>query len=110
MERVCQNIYHAPKQARNKTGRAYTELFRTGTCMTYLAVCFYIKGMDPGTDLRGTGLLGLMQILYFVMDSRTLPLARDVFKLSQHESQACPSLFNSDSGLVFIYLLNFRER
>uniref|UniRef100_A0A8C3RRC5 ELMO domain containing 3 n=1 Tax=Chelydra serpentina TaxID=8475 RepID=A0A8C3RRC5_CHESE len=62
------------------------------------------QGMDPGTDLRGTGLLGLMQILYFVMDSRTLPLARDVFKLSQHESQACPSLFNSDAELVFIYL------
>ncbi|XP_043392464.1 ELMO domain-containing protein 3 isoform X3 [Chelonia mydas] len=48
------------------------------------------QGMDPGTDLRGTGLLGLMQILYFVMDSRTLPLARDVFKLSQHESQNFP--------------------
>ncbi|XP_073181546.1 ELMO domain-containing protein 3 isoform X3 [Lepidochelys kempii] len=46
--------------------------------------------MDPGTDLRGTGLLGLMQILYFVMDSQTLPLARDVFKLSQHESQNFP--------------------
>ncbi|XP_032629299.1 ELMO domain-containing protein 3 [Chelonoidis abingdonii] len=48
------------------------------------------QGMDPGTDLRGTGLLGLMQILYFVMDSRTLPLARDVFKLSHHESQNFP--------------------
>ncbi|XP_067401898.1 ELMO domain-containing protein 3 isoform X2 [Emydura macquarii macquarii] len=48
------------------------------------------QGMDPGTDLRGTGLLGLMQTLYFVMDSRTLPLARDIFKLSQHESQNFP--------------------
>ncbi|XP_042715230.2 ELMO domain-containing protein 3 isoform X1 [Chrysemys picta bellii] len=48
------------------------------------------QGLDPGTDLRGTGLLGLMQILYFVMDSRILPLARDVFKLSQHESQNFP--------------------
>ncbi|XP_030407748.1 ELMO domain-containing protein 3 isoform X1 [Gopherus evgoodei] len=48
------------------------------------------QGMDPGTDLRGTGLFGLMQILYFVMDSRTLPLARDVFKLSHHESQNFP--------------------
>ncbi|XP_075767071.1 ELMO domain-containing protein 3 isoform X2 [Pelodiscus sinensis] len=48
------------------------------------------QGLDPGTDLRGTGLLGLMQILYFVMDSRTLPLARDIFKLSQHELQNFP--------------------
>uniref|UniRef100_A0A8C8VL92 ELMO domain containing 3 n=1 Tax=Pelusios castaneus TaxID=367368 RepID=A0A8C8VL92_9SAUR len=48
------------------------------------------QGMDPGTDLRGTGLFGLIQILYFVMDSRTLPLARDIFKLSQHELQNFP--------------------
>ncbi|XP_074837958.1 ELMO domain-containing protein 3 isoform X2 [Carettochelys insculpta] len=48
------------------------------------------QGMDPGTDLRGSGLLGLMQLLYFVMDSRTLPLARDIFKLSQHELQNFP--------------------
>uniref|UniRef100_A0A8D0HEI1 ELMO domain containing 3 n=1 Tax=Sphenodon punctatus TaxID=8508 RepID=A0A8D0HEI1_SPHPU len=48
------------------------------------------QGMDPGTDLRGTGMLGLMQILYLVMDSQTLPLARDIFKLSQHETQNFP--------------------
>ncbi|NXN75737.1 ELMD3 protein, partial [Himantopus himantopus] len=46
------------------------------------------QGADPGTDLRGTGMLGLMQILYFVMDSQTLPLAREIFQLSQHETQA----------------------
>ncbi|NXA23324.1 ELMD3 protein, partial [Ibidorhyncha struthersii] len=51
------------------------------------------QGADPGTDLRGTGMLGLMQILYFVMDSQTLPLAREIFQLSQHETQACPSPF-----------------
>lgn len=45
-------------------------------------------GADPGTDLRGTGMLGLMQILFFVLDSRTLPLAREIFQLSQHETQA----------------------
>lgn len=44
-------------------------------------------GADPGTDLRGTGMLGLMQILFFVLDSRTLPLAREIFQLSQHETQ-----------------------
>ncbi|NWU73796.1 ELMD3 protein, partial [Pterocles burchelli] len=49
------------------------------------------QGADPGTDLRGTGMLGLMQILHFVTDARTLPLAREIFKLSQHETQARPS-------------------
>ncbi|XP_009333367.1 PREDICTED: ELMO domain-containing protein 3, partial [Pygoscelis adeliae] len=48
------------------------------------------QGADPGTDLRGTGMLGLMQMLYFVMDSRTLPLAQEIFKLSQHETQNFP--------------------
>ncbi|KAJ6658672.1 hypothetical protein lerEdw1_019832 [Lerista edwardsae] len=48
------------------------------------------QGMDPGTDLRGTGLLGLMQTLYFVMDSRILPIAREIFKLSHHEVQNFP--------------------
>ncbi|XP_027766314.1 ELMO domain-containing protein 3-like, partial [Empidonax traillii] len=47
-------------------------------------------GVDPGTDLRGTGMLGLMQILFFVLDSRTLPLAREIFQLSQHETQNFP--------------------
>ncbi|XP_009989389.1 PREDICTED: LOW QUALITY PROTEIN: ELMO domain-containing protein 3, partial [Tauraco erythrolophus] len=45
---------------------------------------------DPGTDLRGTGMLGLMQMLYFVMDARTLPLAQEIFQLSQHETQNFP--------------------
>ncbi|XP_070621655.1 ELMO domain-containing protein 3 isoform X2 [Erythrolamprus reginae] len=48
------------------------------------------QGMDPGTDLRGTGLLGLMQALYFVMDSRILPVAQEIFKLSHHEVQNFP--------------------
>ncbi|XP_009481403.2 ELMO domain-containing protein 3 isoform X2 [Pelecanus crispus] len=48
------------------------------------------QGADPGTDLRGTGMLGLMQMLYFVMDSQTLPLAREIFKLSHHETQNFP--------------------
>ncbi|NXW62660.1 ELMD3 protein, partial [Eurystomus gularis] len=52
------------------------------------------QGADPGTDLRGTGMLGLMQMLFFVMDSQTLPLALDIFKLSQHETQAAAVLQN----------------
>ncbi|XP_056138720.1 ELMO domain-containing protein 3 [Lampris incognitus] len=48
------------------------------------------QGTDPATDLRGTGFLGLMHTLYFVMDPETLPLARDIYKLSQHPTQSFP--------------------
>ncbi|XP_046787755.1 ELMO domain-containing protein 3 isoform X8 [Gallus gallus] len=48
------------------------------------------QGADPGTDLRGTGMLGLMQMLYFVMDSQMLPLALEIFRLSQHKTQNFP--------------------
>ncbi|KAI8479785.1 ELMO domain-containing protein 3 [Branchiostoma belcheri] len=48
------------------------------------------QGSDPATDLRGTGFLGLMQVLYFVMEPRTLSLARDIYKLSLHETQNFP--------------------
>uniref|UniRef100_V9KUY9 ELMO domain-containing protein 3-like protein n=1 Tax=Callorhinchus milii TaxID=7868 RepID=V9KUY9_CALMI len=48
------------------------------------------QGLDPSTDLRGTGFLGLMHPLYMVMDLQTLPLARDIYKLSQHETQNFP--------------------
>lgn len=46
-------------------------------------------GSDPATDLRGTGFLGLMHTLYLVMDPETLPLARDIYRLSQHRTQVC---------------------
>lgn len=52
-----------------------------------LCMCVVCKGTDPGTDLRGTGFLGLMHALYFVMDPEILPLARDIYKLSQHPVQ-----------------------
>ncbi|XP_076859347.1 ELMO domain-containing protein 3 [Brachyhypopomus gauderio] len=48
------------------------------------------QGADPATDLRGTGLLGLMHALYFLMDPETLPLARDIYKMSQHPVQNFP--------------------
>lgn len=51
----------------------------------YFIVVF--AGTDPATDLRGTGFLGLMHTLYLVMDPETLPLARDIYKLSQHPTQ-----------------------
>ncbi|XP_026887667.2 ELMO domain-containing protein 3 isoform X1 [Electrophorus electricus] len=48
------------------------------------------QGTDPATDLRGTGLLGLMHALYLLMDPETLPLARDIYRLSQHPVQNFP--------------------
>lgn len=48
------------------------------------------QGHDPATDLRGTGFLGLMHTLYLVMDPETLPLARDIYRLSQHPVQNFP--------------------
>lgn len=48
------------------------------------------QGTDPATDLRGTGFLGLMHSLYFVMDPEMLPLARDIYKLSLHPTQNFP--------------------
>ncbi|XP_028852167.1 ELMO domain-containing protein 3 isoform X2 [Denticeps clupeoides] len=48
------------------------------------------QGSDPATDLRGTGFLGLMHVLYLVMDPETLPLARIIYRLSQHPIQNFP--------------------
>lgn len=48
------------------------------------------QGTDPATDLRGTGFLGLMHTLYLVMDPQTLPLARDIYRLSLHPTQNFP--------------------
>ncbi|XP_038609873.1 ELMO domain-containing protein 3 [Tachyglossus aculeatus] len=48
------------------------------------------QGADPGTDLRGAGFLALLHLLYLVMDSQTLLLARQIFRLSQHQVQHFP--------------------
>lgn len=64
-------------------------------------------GTDPATDLRGTGFLGLMHTLYFVMDPETLPLARDIYKLSQHPTQVSPAHKRANVfyfyGFLFIF-------
>jgi len=51
---------------------------------------FSVKGNDPATDLRGVGFLGLMQALYFLMTPELVPLARNIYKLSLHETQNFP--------------------
>jgi hypothetical protein len=48
------------------------------------------QGTDPVTDLRGTGFLGLVHLLYLLMDSKTYSLAAEIYKLSQDEVQNFP--------------------
>ncbi|KAM6234988.1 ELMO domain-containing protein 3 [Porphyrio hochstetteri] len=66
------------------------------------------QSSDPSTDLRGTGMLALMQMLFFVMDSQMLPLAREIFHLSQHETQNFPFCIMS-VNITHIVLRALRE-
>uniref|UniRef100_A0A0K2UWQ0 ELMO domaincontaining protein 3like [Latimeria chalumnae] n=1 Tax=Lepeophtheirus salmonis TaxID=72036 RepID=A0A0K2UWQ0_LEPSM len=50
------------------------------------------QGNDPATDLRGVGLLGLVQPLYLVMNSDYKRMALDFFQISMSESQNFPFL------------------
>jgi len=52
-----------------------------------------IAGMDPATDLRGAGMLGLMNLLYILKHPKTLALASDIYKLSLHPSQVSTLVF-----------------
>ncbi|XP_062933952.1 ELMO domain-containing protein 3 isoform X2 [Cynocephalus volans] len=45
------------------------------------------QGANPGTDLRGAGFLALLHLLYLVMDSKTLLMAQEIFRLSRHHIQ-----------------------
>ena len=53
------------------------------------------QGTDPSTDLRGVGLLGLVQPLFLLATPDTLPFAIDVYRISQSEAQA--SLFDQST-------------
>ncbi|XP_032869985.1 ELMO domain-containing protein 3 isoform X1 [Amblyraja radiata] len=77
--RVLQTIYKKLTGAKFDSARYGTHWEQLG-----------FQGEDPGTDLRGTGFLGLMHTLYMVMDLQTLPLARDIYKLSHHPTQNFP--------------------
>ncbi|KAL3863161.1 hypothetical protein ACJMK2_004930 [Sinanodonta woodiana] len=48
------------------------------------------QGTDPATDLRGCGLLGLVNLLYFLTDRKCRSIAHDVYKLSLHPTQNFP--------------------
>ena len=46
-----------------------------------------VVGQDPSTDLRGAGFLALLQLLHLVTDLKTQALARNIYRLSLHETQ-----------------------
>nr|CAD7446193.1 unnamed protein product [Timema bartmani] len=47
-------------------------------------------GNDPGTDLRGVGMFGLLQLLYLASSPHLMPLARDIYRVSLDEQQNFP--------------------
>lgn len=49
-----------------------------------------LQGTDPGTDLRGVGMLGLLQLLYLSNTPHLIPLARDIYRVSVDEQQNFP--------------------
>ncbi|XP_045834909.1 ELMO domain-containing protein 3 isoform X2 [Meles meles] len=51
---------------------------------------FQVTGANPATDLRGAGFLALLHLLYLVMDSKTLLMAQEIFRLSRHHIQQFP--------------------
>jgi len=50
------------------------------------------QGTDPGTDLRGVGILGLVHALYLCMSTEVLPLGQAIHSLSRDPRQEFPML------------------
>ena len=50
------------------------------------------QGSDPSTDLRGVGILGLVQAVYLVTTPEILPFTQDLYRLSRQEGQEFPLL------------------
>ncbi|CAG2182739.1 unnamed protein product, partial [Oppiella nova] len=48
------------------------------------------QGTDPATDLRGIGLLGLLQLLFLILSPETSQLCKDIYKLSLDTRQHFP--------------------
>ncbi|GIY47872.1 ELMO domain-containing protein 3 [Caerostris darwini] len=48
------------------------------------------QGVDPGTDLRGVGFLGLIHLLSLILNPTTADLAKEISLLSKHERQNFP--------------------
>ncbi|XP_042911995.1 ELMO domain-containing protein 3 isoform X2 [Parasteatoda tepidariorum] len=48
------------------------------------------QGIDPGTDLRGVGFLGLIHLLSFALNPATADLAKSISVLAKNEKQNFP--------------------
>ncbi|XP_060068530.1 uncharacterized protein LOC132548665 [Ylistrum balloti] len=48
------------------------------------------QGNDPSTDLRGTGILGLLNLVNLLRNPKRQSLAQDIYKLSLHPTQNFP--------------------
>ncbi|XP_067007043.1 ELMO domain-containing protein 3 isoform X2 [Anabrus simplex] len=48
------------------------------------------QGSDPGTDLRGVGMLGLLQLLYLSSTPQLSPLAKHIYRVSNDVIQNFP--------------------
>ncbi|KAK7021789.1 ELMO domain-containing protein 3 [Halocaridina rubra] len=66
------------------------------------------QGVDPATDLRGVGLLGLVQALHLLTQESVLPLARDIFHLSHDPHSQFPLMVLS-INVTRISLQTLRE-
>ncbi|XP_042880854.1 ELMO domain-containing protein 3-like [Penaeus japonicus] len=66
------------------------------------------QGLDPATDLRGVGLLGLVHALHLLTYEAVLPLARDIFRLSHDQHSQFPFMVLS-INVTRISLQTLRE-
>ena len=48
------------------------------------------QGTDPATDLRGVGLLGLLQLLFLILSTETSILCKEIYRLSTDKRQHFP--------------------
>lgn len=48
------------------------------------------NGIDPADDLQGVGFLGLVQLVYFLDNPRTMPIAQEIFRHCREESHQIP--------------------
>lgn len=76
--------------------------------LTLFIFPFFFQGVDPATDLRGVGLLGLVQALYLVANEETYPLAREIYLLS-HDSHSQFPLMVLSINVTRISLQALRE-
>lgn len=58
--------------------------------MIFKFCVFVWQGVDPATDFRGVGILGLLQPLAASLSVETLPLMSNIVNLSHNPSQGFP--------------------